>query len=178
MPVRRRVARRRQSREVDWRIFRFSDGTWHFFAHESVYPNVETARAAWGRCRREVWAISRRMWPPAAALAYDGFSRDGFDALWSTWQCATFGADEGRDVLAAIERDRASVAAFQECEPRAARSIADYLDVWLRYLDRLEEVTRDLMDSDADSPRGSVLHRILTKDTFAEAADAGQERAE
>jgi hypothetical protein len=81
-------------------------------------------------------------------------------------------------VLAAIERDRASVAAFQECEPRAARSIADYLDVWLRYLDRLEEVTRDLMDSDADSPRGSVLHRILTKDTFAEAADAGQERAE
>lgn len=169
MPVRRRVAQR-PTRDVDWRLFRVSDGTWAFFPHHAVYPDVATARPAWCRVRRDVWAISRRTQPPAAAIAYDGLTRDGFEALWSDWRVTTFASREAFRVMEALDRDRASVMRFRRKEPRAARVIADYLDVWLRYLDTLECVTRDLMRRDVDPPNaGSVLQRIQMVGTFADA---------
>lgn len=117
------------------------------------------------------------MKPPAAAIVYDGLSTNGFEALWSGWQCATFATDEAHGVLDAIESDRMSVATFKKREPRAARSVADYLQVWLGYLDLLEEVTRDLMCADTDAPGGSVPHRILLAGTFADAVADESEAA-
>ena len=117
------------------------------------------------------------MKPPAAAIVYDGLSANGFEALWSGWQCATFATDEAHGVLDAIESDRMSVATFKKREPRAARSVADYLQVWLGYLDLLEEVTRDLMCADTDAPGGSVPHRILLAGTFADAVADESEAA-
>ena len=117
-----------------------------------------------------MWAIAHRTRPPAAAIAHDGLTREGFEALWSDWRVTTFASREAFGVLEALDRDRASVVRFKRNERRAATAIADYLAVWFRYLDTLECVTRDLMRRDVDPPNaGSVLQRIQMVGTFADA---------
>ena len=155
MPVRRRVARL-ETLQVNPQIFRYGSGLWTFGFDGPAYPDKKTARRAWRTCRREVWAKSRRLDRPNAAETYDGITRDGWEELWGAQHCTDFKGQSGHEVVQAVERDRASVAAFRAKDPRAAKSIADFLAAYLADLDAIEAVTRQLMRPDVDLYCGLV----------------------
>jgi hypothetical protein len=138
MPQRLRVARA-QLVEPDLRLFVYGDGCWSLFDDDAVYPSRAAAERAWNRpgVRREVWGATFRMQVPEAAIVYDGVSCDGWRALWATLSRSVFDA---ADVRAALDRDRAAVAAFRRRCPRGAREISDFLACWLADLDVVERV--------------------------------------
>jgi hypothetical protein len=78
---------------------------------------------------------------PAAAEHLDGFTNEGWRVVWDCAGHQRFPLDAA---LAALRRDRAAVATFEAREPRAAREIRDYLDLWLSDLDLIERTARDL----------------------------------
>jgi hypothetical protein len=151
MPMRRRAPRSPAGLIVNPRVFRYGDGTRSFFHSDLVYRDQRTAERAWRQVRRDAWAATNYTQIPGAAKTYDGLTRDGFELLWFTWKNADFPASE---VLEALADDRAAVAAFRQNDPRAARTIADYLDRWLTCLARWEDLTR-VIAADGDRWRGS-----------------------
>ena len=169
-----RKLRRPKSRTVpvNPRVFKIGDGTWSFFSTDAVYPDRESAAHAWPRYRREVWSSQRCTQPPGGALEWDGLTHDGFRALWANWNHVEFPTAE---VLDAIGRDRDWVAAFRERDSGGAQEIGNYLEIWIAYLDTLEEVTRELADLPDYHERISlgVVNRIHQMSrTFADAVAA------
>ena len=149
MPVRRRL-QTVQERAVNPRVFRWGDGTWCFFEpYDPVYPNRAEAERAWRRCRRAVWASTYRFSVPAAARVYDGITNDAADLVRNSWDRDVYPLGEA---LSAIERERATLAAFASREPRAAKAIADFLEMRIADLDLIEATVRDLAARVCDTP--------------------------
>jgi hypothetical protein len=107
-------------------------GEWHF-------ANETDARAGWRQVRRAAWAREHRFALPAAAGEYDVLTREGWALLWRTWQNAAFSL---ADILAALERDRASVAAFERADRTGAAAVADFLRLWRDDMDAIEREAR------------------------------------
>jgi hypothetical protein len=141
MPVRRRIGLAPKLIEVNPIVLVWGDGTWSFFQDTPRYPSPAAAEAAWPRLRREVWALTNRTRVPGAAKAYDALTDRGFEWLWSHWNHLDFSS---HDALDAINTDRDGIEAFKACEPRAARGIADFLDIRMERLARLETLAREV----------------------------------
>lgn len=107
----------------------------------SRFATTEEARQAWPRCRRAVWTLTDRMRIPRAAIVFDGLRFDSPDAIRSAFHCVPVPAAE---VLATVAGDRAALEAFCRREPKAARDIADYLDVLRADLDLVERQVREM----------------------------------
>jgi hypothetical protein len=142
MPLRRRLAPRAKSFEVDPSLFEASDGTWSFFDDEPVYSDRASAERAWHRARRQVWSSTHLTRIPRAAQDFDGLTTGGRDALWSGWNQKPVPIDE---ILSALAEDRDAVAAFRAADPRGASAIGDFLDLWLAQLDRWEHLAREFV---------------------------------
>ena len=139
---------------IDPRIFRATDGTWTFFPDCPVYTSRASAKRAWCRpgVRRQVWAASHRMRPPAAAQTFDKITVRGFDELWARLTDRDFDAGCLKTVVRAVNADRAEVARFHAREPAAAKSIAAALDLWLQDLDRIEAAAKMRASEDRLGP--------------------------
>jgi hypothetical protein len=108
---------------------------------DGLFPDTAAARQAWPRYRRAVWARTDRCSVPHAATVFDGITHSGaMHARWA-WQNVTFPLAE---VLAALEADRAHLAAFERADPAGAREIADYLELLREDFGTVERVTRAL----------------------------------
>ena len=161
MPVRTRVQALR-TREVQVRVFRWSDGTRSLLPGDVVFPTRAEAERAWPRYRREAWATERRYQVPRAAIEYDGLTAEAVAAVRRRWT-------HGRalvlpPVLAAIEGDRAAASRFRQAQPKAAREIAEYLDLWLA---DLAEVERTALRLAADPTGGPHPGHLNTAKTYA-----------
>ena len=140
MPTNRTRLSRDRIESISPRLFVIGDGTWDYFAgtkaHE-LHPNRESAEQHWRQCRREAWAQTNRFRIPRAAEIYDNFSNTGWELLWRSWGWAK-GTFPLAHILAAVEGDRAAVAAFRANEPEAAAEIDDYLELYLQDLATIE----------------------------------------
>jgi hypothetical protein len=141
MPVRPRISPIAVA-EPSSSLFRIGDGTWTFFGGcEPVYPDRASAERAWRRpgMRRDVWLETDRFSLPAAAEVYDGLTRAGWELLWTKWQHKDFAL---APVLAALQKDRAALAAFIRREPRAAHGIDDVFEQVRADFDRVDAEAR------------------------------------
>jgi hypothetical protein len=139
MPVRRRL-RQFVGTEPDPRsrwTWASGDGCGPILTGDVGYRNERAARRAWdsvGRlCMWQTESIGR---VPAAASNYDGVTEQAHAAAALAGLHQVY---DSRPVLKAITADRASVRDFRDEHPRAARQIAEYLDQYVAWLDRLEE---------------------------------------
>jgi hypothetical protein len=114
---------------------------------EACFASEAEARAAWPVARRLVWATYHRFTVPAAATHFDGLSADSPAAVRDGWYEATFPLD---DVLAALRRDRARLAAFSADDVAGAAAIADYLDMLRADFDIVEQTARTLTAARGD----------------------------
>jgi hypothetical protein len=111
-----------------------SPGTYGFTG-DATFPDVETARKAWPDYRRETWEKACHGCLPCAAEVFDRLTVRGSALVWATWQSETFDLKAVRKALAG---DRAAVRRFQRRDPKGAKTIADFLDVFLAALDRVD----------------------------------------
>jgi hypothetical protein len=149
-----------QERRINPVAFLLSDGTCGFTGDE-VFPNRESARRAWPAYRRDTWGHARRGTLPAAAGIFDALTTDGFDVVHRSWQADPFPLDQ---VRRALDGDRAAVRAFQARDPKGARSIADYLHVFVAHLDVVEAEAQRLAAVPRSVPgwQREYPHRLTT----------------
>ena len=118
--------------------------SWFFEHGHAGHLTRAAAVEQWSRCRREGWSTVYLFHLPAAAR-YDGLSKESWPLAWSAGQSA--GAVDAGPILRALRRDRAAVATFSSRDPVGADSIHDYLRQWVRCLDTIEDVARQLADA-------------------------------
>jgi hypothetical protein len=142
MPTRRRVPAL-QGRTIDpLRIFRWSTDltfTQSYFLEDPGFPSRDAAGRAWPRWRRAVWALTTRFQIPDGARAFDHLTFESVTAVRWNWNHVTF---DIAPVLEALAEDRANLDRFRQT--RAARDVADYLDLLAADLDLVEHTGRAL----------------------------------
>jgi hypothetical protein len=100
------------------------------------FKTTADARRLWPAYRRAVWAATPRGSVPRAGAAFDAIAMGSARLLADTWNHQRF---DLAALLAAVERDRAALAAFEARDPRGAKAIADYLAILRGDLDAIEE---------------------------------------
>ncbi len=146
MPTRQTLRRRHDPARLTADVldaYLVGDGT---AAYDSTWTRTagEAARG-WPAYRRACWLRTPRLMVPGGAV-HDGLTVSAFDAArWVNGYTPSFLAEGEAKVRAALEADRAAVAAFRRRAPTAAREIADVLDLLLGDLDQLEALLPALL---------------------------------
>ena len=113
---------------------------------DPVAASEADATRAWPHYRRRVWAAALVGALPRAAEVFDGLQHAGADRVSRSWQLARFNLAA---VLRALEADRAAVHRFRERDATGAATIADFLQLFLGSLDRVETEARRIAASTA-----------------------------
>jgi hypothetical protein len=180
MPPRRRQGKGRQRVPLNGDSgtrFLFDDGVdvlLDWYPPNPTYSIFE-ARAVWEQVRTVTWRHELRdLWPPVAALRYDGITqltkaqrphRPYRKTTWTAEEPVRADTDtvwtlEG--LREAVEADVASVEAFRQAKPTAAAEIAEELDGYVedvRMLLTLMEQGSDVPDDESLPARGEAWSR-------------------
>jgi hypothetical protein len=136
-----------------------------------AYRTEAAARRAWNKWRRAIWADTHVGNLPNAAEFYDGLTRDGISAAASEW--GRYPSYDHERVQVALDADRAAIDRFQHDQPKAAQAIADYLDLFGEFLDRVEANSRTMHRSTTIGKRaGRHPYGLMTATKYAEAIAA------
>ena len=174
MPIRKRIGALRTQTVDPIRAFKLSATGLDPYFGPDRYATEPEARAAWQRARRAVWAQEPCWRIPGPAEVYDGLTCHTFAAMALADCSLQFDASR---VLPAIAQDRAALATFRAQQPKAAGSIADYLDVWTAFLDRAEHEAHAQHGLDLMARRGFVRPEHWQRGTYADAVRRSQGEA-
>ncbi|MDP9233729.1 MAG: hypothetical protein M3P01_04150 [Actinomycetota bacterium] len=152
MPRRKRASKKLPIEDIIL-MFVHGDGVRTFVDWDPVYENEFLARASWQQYRAAAWAHpARGVGPPEAAAIYDGIGTELLDHRPDHpdgWTLAyvpgtrPWSLDEARQHL---ERDVASVEAFQRDKPTAAAEIAEELSEYVTNLQTLFNIAETVPD--------------------------------
>ena len=145
MPIRRTLSRAlvlNRTRENAIRTFMVaaSDDATDVFFDEPFHSAAE-ARRWWPRCAREVWLQTHRGNIPRAARCFDLLRYDSIGELLRRYDHTDFDAEP---VIERVTSDLTVLDRFRRAAPKAARALADVLDVFEADLARIAETAEAL----------------------------------